>query len=101
MADFEDTQELATPLKDGWGITSDGSHLVVGDSSDKLTWLDPDDVSKAVREVAVSGEGGGLSEADAAGRGGKNQHAGGAGGRAHGQASWRDVPAKQRLPAVG
>ncbi|KAL4429999.1 hypothetical protein ABPG77_004369 [Micractinium sp. CCAP 211/92] len=53
VADFEDVQELATPLKDGWGITSDGSHLIVGDSTDKLTWLDPADVSRAVREVTV------------------------------------------------
>lgn len=57
VADFEDVQELATPLKDGWGITSDGSHLIVGDSTDKLTWLDPADVSRAVREVTVKGEG--------------------------------------------
>ncbi|KAL4444056.1 hypothetical protein ABPG75_011793 [Micractinium tetrahymenae] len=53
VSDLEDARELATPLKDGWGITSDGSHLIVGDSTDKLTWLDPADVSRAVREVAV------------------------------------------------
>lgn len=53
VRDFEDARELATPLKDGWGITSDGAHLIVGDSTDRLSWLDPADISRAVREVAV------------------------------------------------
>jgi hypothetical protein len=54
--DFEDRKELATPLQDGWDITSDGSHLVVGDSTDKLTWVDAASM-QSVRQVAVKGEG--------------------------------------------
>jgi glutamine cyclotransferase len=55
VSDFEDAKELATPLRDGWGITSDGSHLVVGDSTDKLTWVDAGSM-QSVRQVAVKGE---------------------------------------------
>lgn len=31
----------STPLLDGWGITNDGTHLILGDSSPTLTWVDP------------------------------------------------------------
>ena len=44
VGDFEDAKELHTPLTDGWGITSDGTYLIVGDSSEVLT-----------RQVAVTG----------------------------------------------
>lgn len=56
VSDFEDAQQLTTPLADGWGITSDGQHLIVGDSSHTLTWLDPGSMEK-VREVAVTDDG--------------------------------------------
>ena len=56
MSDFDDVQQLETPLADGWGITSDGTHLVVGDSSERLTWVDPAAGMKRVRQVAVKGE---------------------------------------------
>lgn len=29
-------------MKDGWGVTSNGTHLIVGDSSEFLYFLDPD-----------------------------------------------------------
>lgn len=51
---FHTAQEITTPLKDGWGITSDGTHLIVGDSSEKLYWLDPDTLEVA-RTVTVTG----------------------------------------------
>jgi hypothetical protein len=54
-ADFEDVQEAATQLSDGWGVTSDGTHLIVGDSSDTLTWVDPAAGMASVRQVAVQG----------------------------------------------
>lgn len=53
--DFEDAVETATPLSDGWGITSDGTHLIVGDSSERLTFVDPETM-QAVREITVTGE---------------------------------------------
>lgn len=56
VGDFDaDVRQAATPLKDGWGITSDGGHLIVGDSSERLTWVDPDHSMAAVRSVAVTG----------------------------------------------
>lgn len=39
--DFSEQQVHKTPLKDGWGITNDGSRLIVGDSSHMLYFLDP------------------------------------------------------------
>jgi glutaminyl-peptide cyclotransferase len=35
-------EELQSPLRDGWGICSDGASLIVSDSSPTLSWLDPD-----------------------------------------------------------
>lgn len=35
-------QELQSPLRDGWGICTDGASLIVSDSSPTLAWLDPD-----------------------------------------------------------
>lgn len=32
---------LQTPLSDGWGATSNGTHLIVGDSSDMLYFINP------------------------------------------------------------
>lgn len=51
---FHTAQEITTSLKDGWGITSDGTHLIVGDSSETLYWLDPDTLEVA-RTVTVTG----------------------------------------------
>lgn len=39
--DFTDRKQMKTPLKDGWGITSNGTHLWVGDSTENLYVLDP------------------------------------------------------------
>lgn len=52
--DFEDAKETATPLQDGWGIASDGTHLIVGDSSEKLVFLDPETLQE-VRSITVTG----------------------------------------------
>lgn len=50
---FDNVKEITTPLKDGWGITSDGTHLIVGDSSETLYWLDPHTLEVA-RKVTVT-----------------------------------------------
>lgn len=47
-------QELTTPLRDGWGITSNGNHLIVSNSTATLTWIDSATM-QAVREVTVTG----------------------------------------------
>jgi glutaminyl-peptide cyclotransferase len=44
---------LQTPLKDGWGITSNGTHLFVGDSTDTIHILDPTNL-KSVGVIRVT-----------------------------------------------
>ena len=46
-----------TPLRDGWGVAADGDQLVVSDGTSQLTWLDPDDGFRRVRQVTVKAEG--------------------------------------------
>jgi glutaminyl-peptide cyclotransferase len=45
-------EEVKTPLRDGWGITTDGSSLIVSDGSHQLTWLDPSSMLQQ-RQVEV------------------------------------------------
>ena len=42
-----------TPLKDGWGATTDGRYLIVSDGSSNITWLDPNTLA-AVKTIAVT-----------------------------------------------
>eukprot|EP00884_Botryococcus_braunii_P017315 jgi/Botrbrau1/4267/Bobra.0390s0007.1 len=49
---FDDRREMATPLRDGWGLTKDSQHIIISDGSDVLTWLDPTTLQK-VRSVQV------------------------------------------------
>ena len=41
-----------TGLKDGWGLTNDGTHLIVTDSSDTLHWIDPTTFKK-IRSLTI------------------------------------------------
>jgi glutamine cyclotransferase len=41
-----------TPLQDGWGLTSDGKHLIATDGSDTITWIDPANMSKVSAQPA-------------------------------------------------
>jgi glutaminyl-peptide cyclotransferase len=38
---FKKTGEFSFPSKEGWGMTTDGSSLIMSDGSSNLTWLDP------------------------------------------------------------
>jgi glutamine cyclotransferase len=38
---FKKTGEFTFPSKEGWGMTTDGSSLIMGDGSSNLTFLDP------------------------------------------------------------
>lgn len=42
-----------TGLGDGWGLTNDGTHLIVTDSSHRVSWLDPVTM-KVVRQLEVT-----------------------------------------------
>lgn len=48
--------ELRTPLKDGWGIATDGASLIVSDSSATLYWLDPKTLAEQRRVVVHDGD---------------------------------------------
>lgn len=43
-----------TPLRDGWGITTVGTEMVLSDGSSRLTFVDPAQRFKAVRAVIVT-----------------------------------------------
>lgn len=45
---------FSTPLKDGWGITTQGKYMVLSDGSSKLTWVDPTQNFKTVKTVTVT-----------------------------------------------
>lgn len=51
VSNFNDTTLKETPLKDGWGITTDGQSLIIGDSSETLYYLHPEsmNVTKSIR----------------------------------------------------
>lgn len=52
MACLGQVQELQSPLRDGWGICTDGASLIISDSSPTLVWLDPDTLQQQ-RSVEV------------------------------------------------
>jgi hypothetical protein len=50
--DLTDAVALEGPLADGWGVTTNGTHLIVGDSSATLYFLEPETL-RVVREIEV------------------------------------------------
>ena len=52
-----DTKAFVTPTGEGWGITHDGTHLIVSDGSQWLVFWDPVTLEE-VRRVVVHTEGG-------------------------------------------
>jgi glutaminyl-peptide cyclotransferase len=50
---FKKTGEFSFPSKEGWGMTTDGSSLIMSDGSSNLTFLDPL-TFKTIRIVGVS-----------------------------------------------
>lgn len=62
-ADIREREVLETPLSDGWGLTTNGTHLIVSDSSDTLSFLKVDEPSLNVElagQVRVSDGGAGV-----------------------------------------
>jgi len=41
LKDFKKTGEFSFPSKEGWGMTTDGTSLIMSDGSSNLTFLDP------------------------------------------------------------
>ena len=50
---FKKTGEFSFPSKEGWGMTTDGTSLIMSDGSSNLTWLDPV-TFKTIRIVGVT-----------------------------------------------
>lgn len=50
---FKRIGEFSIPGKEGWGMTNDGTNLILSDGSSNLTWLDPV-TFKTVRIAGVS-----------------------------------------------
>ncbi|MDQ3292259.1 MAG: glutaminyl-peptide cyclotransferase [Bacteroidota bacterium] len=38
---YQKLQEFTFPSKEGWGLTTDGTHLIMSDGTSQLTYLDP------------------------------------------------------------
>eukprot|EP00882_Tetradesmus_deserticola_P009255 GHRQ01009765.1.p1 GENE.GHRQ01009765.1~~GHRQ01009765.1.p1 ORF type:complete len:308 (+),score=81.53 GHRQ01009765.1:87-1010(+) len=53
VPDLKQVGTFSTPLKDGWGLTTDGSLLVASDGSEQLYWLDPHNNFKIVKQMRV------------------------------------------------
>jgi glutamine cyclotransferase len=56
VSNFNKTILKQTPLKDGWGITTDGQSLIMGDSTETLYYLHPDSM-KVTKSIRVTDDG--------------------------------------------
>lgn len=52
---FKQLGEFGLPVNEGWGMTTDGSHLIISDGTNNITWINPFDF-KTVKTIAVSYE---------------------------------------------
>ncbi len=41
LSTFEKVEEFNFPSEEGWGMTTDGTHLIMSDGTSRLTYLDP------------------------------------------------------------
>ncbi len=48
-----DSFQFNSTTKQGWGLTNDGTHLIMSDGSNVLTWINPDDFS-VVKKMQVA-----------------------------------------------
>jgi glutamine cyclotransferase len=54
---FEPTGEFGFQSKEGWGLTNNGTHLIMSDGTSKITYIDPQSF-KIVKTIEVSHPGG-------------------------------------------
>jgi len=45
LSDFAVIDSFQIPTKEGWGLTNDGTNLIMSDGTNKLIWLNPDNFS--------------------------------------------------------
>ncbi len=53
---FKKIAEFAIPSKEGWGMTTDGTNLIMSDGTNILTYLNPEDCS-VIKEINVTENG--------------------------------------------
>ena len=53
LKDFAVIDSFQYKSSQGWGLTNDGTHLIMSDGTHKLSWLDPSDLS-VVKTIQVS-----------------------------------------------
>ncbi len=53
LSDFALIDSFQIVPKEGWGLTNDGTNLIMSDGTNKLTWLNPNDLS-VVKTVQVA-----------------------------------------------
>ena len=49
---FKKIKEFTYPSKEGWGLTTDGTNLIMSDGTNKLTYLDPEDLH-VIKTISV------------------------------------------------
>ncbi|GIL83675.1 hypothetical protein Vretimale_10360 [Volvox reticuliferus] len=54
--DLQKVEPIDTGLGDGWGLTNNGSHLIVSESSQIIHWLDPSTMQE-VKRITVTDRG--------------------------------------------
>ena len=57
---FKKTGEFSFPSEEGWGMTTDGTSLIMSDGTSAITWLNPVDF-KATKTIQVNDESGRLA----------------------------------------
>jgi glutamine cyclotransferase len=60
LSDFAVIDSFSYPSKEGWGMTNDGTNLIMSDGSHQLTWLNPNNFS-VVKTLQVANNRGVLS----------------------------------------
>ena len=53
LSDFAVIDSFRFDSKEGWGLTNDGTHLIMSDGTGTLTWLDPE-TYKTVKRIQVA-----------------------------------------------
>lgn len=55
LSDFAVIDSFTYQSKEGWGMTNDGTNLIMSDGTHRLTWLNPDDFS-VVKTIQVAND---------------------------------------------
>ena len=54
---FRKLGEFSLPAQEGWGMTTDGEHLIMSDGSEKLYWINPENFQTVKKLVVTDNKG--------------------------------------------